>query len=134
MGQDKGITLGGKRHAQGGTKILIEGQGMIEAEKGEVLTIVKRSDSAKLSALSQTNVARGGVSFMEQGDISTIGAAITANAGSQLVKGISFDYVQFAKVLEQMPAPITRLTDIERVQGNKNRVVNKGNIRPIKRG
>jgi|GEM_PF-6301450 len=105
----EGITLPGKRHRDGGTKIFIEGRGWIEAEKGELLTIVKRTDSAKLSRLSNLNVSRGGRPFYE------LGGSLTVNAAQQSLRMPEFDYERLGKEFAKLPAPVVTPRTINKI-------------------
>lgn len=64
-GSGDSVKIGGKDHSQGGTKFYGSDGSRFEAQKGEILTVVKRNDSNTLRALSQENVRRGGVDFFK---------------------------------------------------------------------
>ncbi|MBK9357630.1 MAG: hypothetical protein IPN08_09640 [Bacteroidales bacterium] len=53
------IDVGGNSHASGGTKFVGSDGSRFEAERGEVITIVNKRDSARLRALSDLNSEHG---------------------------------------------------------------------------
>lgn len=60
---NKSFTVGGKPHSQGGTLFSGSDGSRFEAERDEVITILKKDNKVGLSALSRENVRRGGVDF-----------------------------------------------------------------------
>lgn len=63
----KGGIIGGKSHAQGGTKFYGEDGSMFEAEKGEAMFVMKKDATAEIAALSMINESHGGRSFFGSG-------------------------------------------------------------------
>ena len=59
----KGGIIGGKSHAQGGTKFYGEDGSMFEAERGEAMFVMKKDATAEIAALSAINESFGGRSF-----------------------------------------------------------------------
>lgn len=63
----KGGMIGGKSHAQGGTKFYGTDGSMFEAEKGEAMFVMKKDATAEIAALSMINESKGGRSFIGSG-------------------------------------------------------------------
>ena len=59
----KGGIIGGKSHAEGGTKFWGQDGSMFEAEKGEAMFVMKKDATAEIAALSMINESHGGRSW-----------------------------------------------------------------------
>jgi len=59
----KGGIVGGKSHAQGGTKFVGSDGSHFEAERGEAMFVLKKDATAEIAALSAINESFGGRSF-----------------------------------------------------------------------
>ncbi len=84
----RGIVLGGRSHAQGGTT-LYDGSGnaVVEAEKGENMYVVNKNSSREINALSAWNVAGGGIPFSKPVSYAADGGLIRrrlSQAGNQV--------------------------------------------------
>jgi hypothetical protein len=68
----EGGVIGGKSHAQGGTHFYGTDGSEFEAERGELLAIVNKKDTATLSGLSALN-SNNGKPFFQEGGILPVG-------------------------------------------------------------
>lgn len=108
--------VGGKRHAQGGTKFWGEDGTMFEAEQGEGIGVLNRGAFA--SFMDFNNSHGGGKStptFMAGGGIITQGVQSQSN-------GMNADDI--LNIIKSMPAPVVAVTDIHSASDNYARVVN----------
>lgn len=109
----KGGVIGGKSHAQGGTKFFGEDGSMFEAERGEAMFVLKKDATAEIAALSQLNESKGGRSF------NIPGASHLANGGevsgvnlSQAIKD-GMNGVKIVVGVESIEAGMTKYNDVK---------------------
>lgn len=86
----KGGVIGGNLHSQGGTTFIGSDGSSFEAERGELLTVVNRHDTARIQALSDINSVHGkpfyatpNISHFAQGGIYTP-SAMSSNTDSMV--------------------------------------------------
>lgn len=131
MWDNKQGIIGGQLHSSGGTKFYGTDGSMFEAERGELLTVVNRRDTARLSMLSQANSVNGkpffkdgGVfgsySYLANGGIATQGIYNNAVSEVAIVDGIS-------RALQENP-PQVSVQDILTVTQKRQSVRVKANI------
>lgn len=121
-----GGVLEGASHSQGGIPFTVDGVPGFEAEGDEIILTkgVYRNPVLRQQA-SQLNVLGGGKSltpstFMADGGIATATAASRMNVGSQITTESIARAV--ADAVQSAPAPIVRVSEINRVNQNTVRV------------
>jgi hypothetical protein len=117
------ISIGGKRHAQGGEDVTIGGRRVANVEAGENMVILKRGSTPLLRNLSSINKSLGGRDFFNDRAPryrNQDGGFVARSAASQVS---SFQQLSIAEDLRRVQI-VTRITDIERVQNQ----VNKANV------
>lgn len=83
----KGGIVGGKSHAQGGTKYYGEDGNVVELERGELFTVVNKHDTPMLSMLSDVN-SRNGRKFAQGGIVNNTAGMPGVGMMEALMKGI----------------------------------------------
>ena len=126
----KGGLLVGPSHAEGGIPVTVDGRSGYEAEGGEiVLTKGVYSDPHLRQMASEINVAGGGVPIVSHSGRFAMGGAL---GGSQAFaarsaasgQGMTTDQITAAmsQALMNQPAPVVRVSDINRVAGDAQAV------------
>jgi hypothetical protein len=115
------IDIEGKRHSQGGEKISIGGRAVAEVEGGEKLVVLKRGASPLLKKLGFINSMVGGVNFgSDQTPRRYLadGGFVARSAASRVQADFQIQGIAEAMSRVQI---FTRLTDIQKAEGNQNR-------------
>lgn len=118
------ISIGGKDHAQGGEDVSIGGQVVANVQGGEKMVVLKRGvNSSLLQALGNINERAGGVNFyndrapkrhLADGGFVARSTSSPVNESSQSISDMFLEGVSKIQI-------ITRISDIERVQNQKNK-------------
>jgi len=106
----KGGIIGGKPHSEGGTKFYGTDGSIFEAERGELLTVVNKHDTATISGLSAIN-SRHGKPFS--------GAKTFLESGGFAATSMTSDFSgieRLAKMASKQGQPIVRVSEINSVQ------------------
>ena len=106
----KGGIIGGKPHSEGGTKFYGTDGSVFEAERGELLTVVNKHDTATISGLSAIN-SRHGKPFS--------GAKTFLESGGFAATSMTSDFSgieRLAKMASKQGQPIVRVSEINSVQ------------------
>lgn len=122
----KGGIFGGKPHSGGGTKGVFSDGTHIEVEKGELFAVVNKTNTAMLSHMSALNSfggngdsffgERGGAkSFLQDGGIGLSNISTPIDSDIQTAN-------QILAVVENLPAPVVAVQDINSVQEDTNQV------------
>jgi hypothetical protein len=107
-----GAVIGGRSHAQGGTKFWGEDGSSFEAEKGEAMFVLKKDATAEIAALSMLNESHGGRSW-------TQGASHLAEGGEVSpvnLEAMVDEAIQRTPIFVQVGAIETGLTDYKKVK------------------
>ena len=113
------IEVGGRRHAQGGEDVAIGGKVVANVEQGERMVVVKRGSSELIKNLSAVNQLLGGRDFYNDRSPrfhNADGGFVARSAGNAVN---NFSQISIADTLKNVKI-FTRVTDIERVQGQMN--------------
>lgn len=111
------INIGGKRHAEGGTKFYGEDGTVFEAEQGETMFILNRMASKMYAPyLSEINSKYGGVSFAKPSNYLASGGVVARS-----ITKYDFDYNKLADLIGEktgeqfvnLPNPVTYVEDIK---------------------
>jgi predicted phage tail protein len=118
---DRISKIQGRSHQQGGEILSIGGNPVAEVEGGEDVVVLKRGAREKLSLLSQANRMAGGKDFYtnrkpmyNNADGGFVARTVDSAARSEF--DINKMANVFSRAVEGIPAPIVKVTDIERVQ------------------
>ena len=84
----KGGLVGGRSHAAGGTKYYGEDGNAFEVERGELITVVNKRDTAMLQALSAANSINGDA-FFGRGGVFQDGGIASRMGGDQLFESLT---------------------------------------------
>lgn len=116
-----GVTLGGKSHAMGGTK-LYDGSGSLvaEAEANESMFVLNKNATAAISGLSNINESFGGKAFGQ-------GAKFLQEGGLIDTAPTEAQTDDFAEALQEAPI-FVRVTDINDGQGVAAEVEANGEV------
>jgi hypothetical protein len=126
----EGGVLQGASHAQGGIPITVDGRGGYEAEGDEIVLTKNVYRTPKLRQMaSDLNVAAGGVPIVSRIGKFALGGALGGsatfaanNAAANSVMSASQMSAIMSDALSNQPAPIVRVTDINRVSNDMRRV------------
>lgn len=130
-GNKQGV-IGGNLHSSGGTKFYGSDGSFFEAERGELLTVVNRHDTGRLSSLSQLNSGHGKPFFADGGvfkhnNYLQDGGIVARSAGAQV-----YDEQRILdntlRVIASMPAPVVGVKDIQIASQKRNNVRVKANL------
>ena len=136
---EKGITLKGNRHSNGGIN-LFDGSGnnVLNAEDGENMYVINRRASALINGLSSINELTGGVPLSNSTNFAMAGGMVQRSFNSNqsaspiVFKNEPIDYDLMAEKIGQanlqLPNPKTDVEDIIEAVNNRNSVVNGANI------
>ena len=127
--EDGGV-LQGPTHAHGGIPVTVDGRAGYEAEGGEiVLTKGVFADPHLRQIASQLNVAGGGVPIVERSGMFAVGGALggsstfaARSASAQSAMTREQMTMAMNDAMRNMPAPIVKVSDINRVSGDAARV------------
>ena len=131
------FTVGGKRHAAGGTKFYGEDGTAFEAEQGELITVLNRNAAIAMNGLNKIYPAGGGRSgnyFADGGIVQrAVGAGatspnVTLNTTKLSQEDIEAIASQFTNAVRQLPRPVTDVKDIINQVNNYNQVVDGATI------
>lgn len=125
------INVGGRPHAQGGTTYIGEDGNAFEVERGEKVFVLKKTASDLINKYSMINQMAGGKSWRGGsvrhaalgGEVATSfdGGFVARNSLSNVQQQIAAD--NLATMLRNMPAPVVRVTEINKVQGSLQQAV-----------
>jgi hypothetical protein len=129
----KGITLGGRSHAEGGTPLYdSSGNKVVEAEKGENMYIINKRASGLINSLSYLNQATGGIPLSQSASYAAAGGMLkTSTARSAQVKVEPIDYETLAQMNAEAMKNVqiyTSVTEINDGQGKYAEIVEGANI------
>lgn len=120
---EKGGIFGGKSHSQGGTKGYFDDGTQIEVEKGELFAVVNKTNTAMLSNLSAINQHGGnGDAFFKGGGVKSFlqdGGIGLANVSTSVESDVD-SANQILTAIENLPAPVVIVQDINSVQEDTN--------------
>lgn len=126
----RGVLIGGRSHAQGGTKFYGEDGTRFEAEKGELLAVVNKRDTPLLSMLSNINSIHGKSFFGDGNSYSSYladGGLAARASSSPVVENLS-NQNDILAIVSSLPSPIVTVEDINAGQGSRAKVVSRANI------
>lgn len=131
---DDGATVynvGGKPHSQGGTKYYGEDGNVVEFERGEKVFVLKKTATDLINKYSMINQMAGGKSWRGGsvrhaalgGEVATSfdGGFVARNSLSNVQQQIAAD--NLATMFRNMPSPVVRVTEINKVQGSLQQAV-----------
>jgi hypothetical protein len=109
----KGGVIGGKSHAQGGTKFFGSDGSQFEAERGEAMFVLKKDATAEIAALSAINERYGGRSFVGGGasHLAEGGEVSAANIENQVNRAM-----RNTPIVVRVADISTGLTDVSNVK------------------
>lgn len=120
----KGGVFGGKPHSGGGTKGYFDDGTQIEVEKGELFAVVNKKNTSLLSGLSALNsfggngvpfFERGGAMFLQDGGIGLSNLSVEVDNQESATN-------QILTAIQNMPAPVVAVQDINEVQSDTAQV------------
>lgn len=114
---ERGMRIGGRSHAEGGT--------MIEAEKGEAIVTKKAMASPLGSVVSAINQSFGGVPLARDG--MRVGMGASTNVQNQIINMNELEQ-RFSNALKNMKAPQVSVTEIREGNDNFVEVIERANI------
>lgn len=122
------VNVGGKPHIQGGTAYIGEDGNAFEVERGEKIFVLKKTASDYISGLSTINQMFGGKSFAgKPSRYNALGGEVAATFDGGFAARESRNNVEnqlsLASILKNMPAPVVRVSEINRVQNNNEQSV-----------
>lgn len=112
------IEIGGKSHAQGGTKFYGEDGTEFEAEEGELLAVINKRSAGLLRTLSSLNQLGGGLNFFgKKVNFAADGGIIARNASRQVETTLTNEALARAigESLGRVQI-VTKVSDINRTQ------------------
>lgn len=126
-GGDVGIDVGGESHTRGGTMYVGADGNAFEVERGEKVFVLKKTASEAINKYSTLNQMFGGRSWNGKpvkhaafgGEIQLDGG-ITARTSKDNVTA----QLSLTDVFKNMPAPVVRVTEINKVQRSVEQSVN----------
>jgi hypothetical protein len=125
----KGGVLVGASHAEGGIQLTGNGQHYGEAEGGEIVLTKGVNANPKLRAeASRLNVLGGGVALAGSSYMQDGGIVSPTFAARQTATSPSVTKADFAEVINSMPNPVVRVTEINQVQGRVASVSESANL------
>ncbi|MGV4404936.1 hypothetical protein ACQ1PF_07890 [Ornithobacterium rhinotracheale] len=103
---ERGITLQGKSHAQGGIKLFDEfGNPIVEAEGGEDIFVLNKNASKERALLSALNIKHGGVPLTTQTNYASAGGMIARSLVTQTQSGsIQMDNATIKRIADAVRA------------------------------
>lgn len=118
-----GIEITGPSHASGGVDVALGGQTVANVEGGEGLFVMKKSAFSALKALSNFNQLHGGRSWFGGGKahLADGGAVARSSAPTLDRRALNDSRQSFENAISQLTI-VTRISDIDRVQGEKKLV------------
>lgn len=126
-----GTTLGGKPHAQGGTKFFGSDGTRFEAEEGEGLYVLKRDAHQDLiQNLSKRNRAYGGVSWLDSSRTQYAALGGSINFGPSIGSennGVVRAMDRIGDKISSMPIFVS-VEDINRAQVDKSNLIRRANV------
>lgn len=124
-----GLLVGGRSHAQGGTKYVGQDGNRFEVERGEGIYILKKSAQQELNYLSTLNQKHGGRSFGQKTWYAAQGGQIETREISSRSQQNSSIAKMIAATIANMPRPVVYVEDI---RSGVDRVVDiENNAAPI---
>lgn len=125
-----GIGINGPSHAGGGVDVAVGGQTVANVEGGEGLFVMKKTAFSALKALSGFNQAHGGKSWFSGGRsfLADGGAVARASAPSLDRRALMDTQQGFENAMGQLTI-VTKVSDIERVQGETKLVRVQADLR-----
>lgn len=126
--------IGGKRHAQGGTKFYGEDGTRFEAEQGELIGVMNRNAAALFMDFNnQHNTGNGAMpNYFADGGIvqRSVQGNIPINQPSVNINQIDYQLMKetFIDSVRELPPPVTSVEDIIGQVSSYNQVVNGANI------
>jgi hypothetical protein len=134
----KGGIVGGKPHSQGGTKFFGEDGSIFEAERDELMVVVNKYDTPRLSHLSNVNSIHGKSFFQDGGLFSpgsfSPGQTYLQDGGFALRSTTQpvYDQLNIQQIIRDtmlsMPPIVTYIKDVNDAQGRLNEVVSRARI------
>jgi len=126
------IKIGGKSHMEGGTTFRGTDGTVFEAEKDEVLAVVNKRDSAKLSLLSKINSVHGNPFFSKNRPSFKrnyfADGGLVARYSANNVFSDSQNRNATIEAVQKQPDIIVRVTDINSAQGTRAIVKERANV------
>ena len=113
----KGGIFGGNLHSGGGNKGYFEDGTQIEVERDEAFVVINRNSTAMMNRLSDINEMGGGVPFAKGGQVSFADGGVAIDGISGGVDAENDSANQLTTILENQPAPVVVVQDINEVQG-----------------
>lgn len=125
-----GIEVSGPSHAGGGVDVALGGQTVANVEGGEGLFVMKKSAFQSIKALSDYNQNHGGRSWFKGGkQFLADGGAISRSGTPTLDRRALIDSQQtFEQAISNLTI-VTKVSDIDRVQGDVKRVILQADLR-----
>ena len=114
----KGGIFGGNLHSGGGNKGYFEDGTQIEVERDEAFVVINRNSTAMMNRLSDINEMGGGVPFAKGGQVSFADGGVAIDGISGGVDAENDSANQLTTILENQPAPVVVVQDINEVQGS----------------
>ena len=114
---ERGMRIGGRSHAEGGT--------LIEAERGEAIVTKKAMASPLGSVVSAINQSFGGVPLARDG--MRVGMGASTNVQNQIINMNELEQ-RFSNALKNMKAPQVAVTEIREGNDNFVEVIERANI------
>lgn len=125
----KAVNIDGKSHSQGGEDVVVGGRRVANIEGGENMYILRKTASHYINKLSGLNQAFGGKSFgapassfLASGGLVSDGGFTQRSIAAQVDAQLSNS--QLERAFRNMPQPVVRVTDIQRVSSQLNNSVN----------
>jgi hypothetical protein len=123
------VEVGGRPHAQGGTKYFGEDGNAFEVEHGERIYVLKTTASNHLRGLSALNQSYGGHSWFNA-PVSHAAQGGAINDGGFFLRSVSNSadtsvqlQAALTEAMSKAPAPILRITELERITASRNRSI-----------
>lgn len=130
----KALNIEGKPHSAGGEDVYVGGRRVANIEGGENMYILKRTASQYINGLSGINQAFGGDSFgtsrnylANGGNVVVGDGGFNSRASSQNVDG-QMQAQNIINAFANMPAPILKVSDLNRVQEGINAAVSVSDL------
>jgi hypothetical protein len=123
-GKAKEGVFGGNLHSNGGTKGVFSDGTKIEVEKDEAFFILNRRASSTIAALSNHNVANGGVPFANGGTVKFADGGAFASSQSLAVTQRFNDQNAIVDIVRSLPVPVVDVVQAVDAIGNNAKVVN----------
>ena len=125
-----GIEVSGPSHAGGGVDVALGGQTVANVEGGEGLFVMKRSAFGALKALSNFNQKHGGRSWMSGGQRHLADGGAIARGGIPALDSTALTDTRqsFENAISSLTI-VTKVSDLNRVQGEIKMVEMQGDLR-----